>query len=205
MQLFLLGLLFFPAFATAAEFSDVPTSHPYFPAIEYVRAQGIVEGYSDNTYRADSTINRAEFTKLLVMAKFSSGTIESCMTNIAVLFSDTPHDAWFTPYICTAFRNGIVNGYPDSSFRPSNSISYAEAAKMIKETFGVEWVTSGDCTADYDRWMETSGSLDDAGNPYWWQKFTCALTAIDVLPPTYRTPEQLLTRGEMAEMIYRLR
>jgi len=192
-----------PAYAA---FSDVPSSHPYYSAIMYVKAEGIVGGYSNGTYGPGKTINRAEFAKILVAANYSQSQIETCMNNIQSLFTDTPLNAWFTSYICTAFRNNIVSGYPDMSFRPANAISFAEASKMIKEAFGVSWSPEGDqCTYSYRKWFETSGSLDDGSNPYWWQKYVCALQAINALPPSYSRPEQLVTRAEMAEMIYRIK
>lgn len=199
-----LGFSLVSVAAASNWFSDVSTTHLFYDGITFVKEKGIVEGYADGTFRPGSNINRAEFAKILVGAKFAPDEISGCMHNIESLFTDTPLDAWFTPYICTAFRNNVVSGYPDMSFRPSNSISFAEASKMIKEAYGVEWVQPGPCTASYDRWLETSGSLDDSQNPYWWQRFVCALQAIDTLPPTYKKPDQLLTRAEMADMIYRM-
>ena len=49
-------------------FQDIPTSHPNFAAITYVKDQGIVNGYPDNTYRPANLINRAEFTKIVIGA-----------------------------------------------------------------------------------------------------------------------------------------
>ena len=49
-----------------ANFSDLDSSHENYTAISYVESEGIVDGYSDGTYQADRTINRAEFTKIIV-------------------------------------------------------------------------------------------------------------------------------------------
>ncbi len=51
----LLGVLA-PLTVAAAGFRDVPSSHPNYDAILYVQEQGIVEGYSDGTYKPDQTI-----------------------------------------------------------------------------------------------------------------------------------------------------
>jgi S-layer homology domain len=191
--------------STLAAFPDVTQNHPNYAAIEYVQKAGIVSGYSDGTYHPDQNINRAEFAKILMAAKYSQNEISDCQNHIQSLFTDTPSDAWFTPYICTAFQNGIVNGYPNGSFKPTNDISFAEAAKMIQGTFDVAWVSENNsCTAQYTKWFTTSGSLDDAANPFWWQKYVCAIQAAHGLPSSYQKPEQLVTRGEMAEMVYRL-
>lgn len=207
-SLFRIGLstaLSFLCPAALASFTDVSPTHPYRDAIRFVQEQGIVEGYTDGTFRPDAGINRAEFTKILVAARFTPSEIAGCLADTQVPFSDTPPDDWFAPYVCTAFRGNIVSGYPDMSFKPSNGISYAEAAKMLKETFGVPWeapITA--CSDDYRAWYGQTGDPNDARNPYWWQKFVCALRANNLLPPTYSKPEQPLTRGEMAEMIYRM-
>ncbi len=189
----------------SATFTDVAPSHPYYQAILYLQQKGTVGGYPDGTFRANDTINRAELAKVLVAAQYPQGEINDCQGHIRSLFTDTPQKAWYTPYICTAFRNNIVSGYPDVSFRPANAISYAEAAKMIKETFDVAGPPEGSqCTSAYSKWFETSGRPDDDANPHWWQKFVCALQAVNAMPPSYEKPEQLVTRAEIAEMMYRI-
>ena len=39
-------------------FKDVPLNHPYYKEIEWMKAQGITTGWSDGTFRPDSSVNR---------------------------------------------------------------------------------------------------------------------------------------------------
>lgn len=56
-----------------------------------------------------------------------------------VLFSDVPFNSWYEVYVQQATKLGIVSGYKDSNgqptgkFRPTHSVSLAEALKMSIE------------------------------------------------------------------------
>jgi len=49
-------------------------------AVESLASQGIVGGYSDGTFRPNNPINRAEFLKILLEARYASSgqTIPDC-------------------------------------------------------------------------------------------------------------------------------
>ena len=98
-----------------ASFDDVKVFHPNFGAIEYVRKTGIVTGYDDGTFRPDQTVNRDEFTKIIVGAIlgyspdrdpsgydiYDAGNLE---------FSDVVSGEWNVPYIRIAIQEKILNG-----------------------------------------------------------------------------------------------
>lgn len=166
---------------TQAAFSDVSTQHPHAAAINYVQAQGIVKGYDDGTFRPDSTINRAELVKIVMEARF---LIPSCATNPIVNITDVPSAAWFYPYIEEAMCGGVVSGYPDGTFKPGNSVLVSEAAKIISKGFG-----------DY---------VEDTGGA-WYEGYINNLADQGALPTTISSVGSELTRGQMAEIIYRLK
>lgn len=167
-----------------ASFTDVGEDHVNFDAITYVQAAGIVEGYSDETYRPDSTINRAEFTKIIIESQFDDDTINSCLAERGdeLVFPDVPQEEWFAKYVCIAFSEGIVSGYPDGTYGPSKEISIVEAAKIIVNAFAYEV----------------------ASDEIWYKPFMVELGDRNALPVTLTEFDQSITRGEMAEMIYRL-
>ena len=49
------------------------------------------------------------------------------------VFSDT-EDHWASEYINMAYLLGIINGYPDGTYRPSNIINRAEAMTIVNNT-----------------------------------------------------------------------
>jgi hypothetical protein len=180
--------------ATAhARFFDVEPEHNYFDAIEFLTREGIVQGYENRSFQPERNINRAEFTKILVTALYPPSYIDSCIENLtepALSFPDVPHDSWFAPYICTAWTNGIVSGYPDGRFRPEEGVNFVESAKMISLGFGL-----------------TGLELPNFGkdNVLWYQPYVEFLAAQNAIPYSIIDLPQPINRGEMAELIYRMK
>ena len=164
-------------------FSDVFPTHPYFEAISFVRSEGIVTGYEDGTYRPEQYINRAEFTKIIVGANFRMEAIDRCP--LTTDFSDVTLSDWFAKYVCTAKHDGIIDGYPDATFRPGSYVNFAEASKIVVGAFGIQ-----------------TGATTN--NEVWWRPYVLALARINGLPSSFSDPNQQLTRGDMAEIIYRV-
>lgn len=174
-------------------FSDVGGCHSYYPAILYMKDFGIVEGYADGTFRPESPINRAEFTKILMHAVADPITIQACIEDpldSSLYFSDVPIGAWYEPSVCHAKGSGMIDGYPDGSFKPANLINYAEAAKIAANAYGLE--------------VDENVGSDWGGQDVWFLPYSSALLKRHAVPPTVSRFAQHLTRGEMAELIYRL-
>lgn len=172
-------------------FLDIVAS-PYGTAIDYGQQYGIVEGYADNTFRPLQTVNRAEFTKILAETYASDEEIAQCLPEYGHAFSypDASQSAWYGKYLCVAHRMMDIRGYPDGSFRPSQPINFAEAAKILANAAVLE------NEPDDARFLETT---------VWYRPYTQAMAGKDVIPPTINSYAQLVTRGEMMEMIYRLK
>jgi hypothetical protein len=51
--------------------------------------------------------------------------------NSAPAFSDVHTGDWFYGYVSSLAASGVVNGYPDGTFRPKNSVTVGEALKLI--------------------------------------------------------------------------
>ena len=162
----------------ASIFSDVETDNLYYDAITYVETYGIVEGYDDGTYRPDSEINRAEFTKILIEATFpgQATTGDDC-------FTDVPENTWYSKYVCFAKDQGILSGYSDGSFKPAQSINLAEALKITLETY-------------FDDIPEVSGA--------WYEKYWDYADSLGLILDEWDGASENLTRGAMAEEIYRI-
>ena len=174
-----LGLLLLVQPASAA-FPDTK-NHPNRAAIDFVQSAGIVSGYPDGTYRPDHSINRAEFTKILLGATEEDVSALCRMST----FSDAPLSAWYGRYVHKARCSGIVDGYSDGSFRPSATVNLAEAAKIVVNAFAIP--------------LEQVPS-----HQQWYVKYLGALHKMNALPPSVKHPSNPLTRSQMAEMIYRV-
>ncbi len=171
------------AISGAPGFSDVPKTNGNYDAINYVKASGIVKGYDDGTYKPDKTINRAEFLKILIEATYEDEEIDTCDKD-KNFFKDSPKEEWYGKYLCVGKKELIVSGYADGSFKPGSEINFVEAAKIIVNAFKYEF-------------KEVAGE--------WYIAFVKVLEEKMSVPDSIDSYEKKLTRGEMAEMIYRLK
>lgn len=157
------------------------TGHNYEIAIRYLKDNGIIEGYADGSYKPDQTVNRAEFTKIIVEAKTGSNPTSSASN----CFPDVRASEWYASYICYAKDAGIIGGYPDGYFRPANTINLAEAAKILVNTLNVQK-------------PEIESSI-------WYREYIEALQNNSYIPQSFVEFNQSVNRGEMAEMVWRIK
>jgi hypothetical protein len=172
----------------------------YGKAIEWMYEEGFANGYRDGSFRPDACVNRAEFLKMLMLA---SGTNVENYGNKS-WFYDVDYNAWYAKYLNAAVAKGVVRGYPDGSFRPQVCVNRAEAIKMASvELFGNHLVMNAGYQRPYDVYASS-----------WYAPFVdFALSSntvgrnhmrADGNGSTYFMPEKSMTRGEVAEMLYRM-
>ena len=158
-------------------FSDVDPAHANAAAIHYVQMEGIVSGYPDGEFRPENPINRAEFTKIIMETIHPEADVGTeCFTDI--------RGGWYARYVCAAKQKGIVSGYPDGSFGADRRIGFAEAAKILVHAFGIEAGTDPEV---------------------WYRPYVRALADRAAIPLSVVSIGEFITRGEMAEMIWRLK
>lgn len=107
-----------------SSFSDVSTGFWASPYIEAAKSAGIINGYPDGTYKPNANIKRGE-TAIIISNAYNLSTKDD------VFFADVPkgHDKYDA--ISRAATAGIINGYPDGSFKPSASVTREQIAVMI--------------------------------------------------------------------------
>ncbi|MBE7011263.1 MAG: S-layer homology domain-containing protein [Ruminococcaceae bacterium] len=118
--------------ASAASFTDVADSSAYYRAVEQLHKIGIIDGYTDGTFKPEQTVTRAEMAKLIAAMQ---GYAESAEGKSVTKFSDVPSTHWASGYIASATGTAI-NGLPDGTFAPDKPVKYEEAVKMIMATLG---------------------------------------------------------------------
>ncbi len=84
---------------------------------------------SDDDFRPNETINRAEAVTMLVRLADVSTSSSS------TVFSDVSSSAWYAKYVRAAYDADVVNGYDSDTFAPSNELTRAEAAVMVSNAF----------------------------------------------------------------------
>lgn len=119
-------------------FQDLKKSDEKFAAIRVLKNLGVVNGYEDGSVRLDQDINRAEFTKILIEAKSEVDDRLEIRYDAGFTFPDIDENQWYAPYVSTAKRQGIIQGYPDGTFKPEKNINFAEAYKIILKSLDID-------------------------------------------------------------------
>ena len=157
-------------------YSDVSEDAWYNNAVSTLSNAGIIDGYEDGTFKPDGNITRAEFATIAV--RFFEATYDG-----GDLFSDIAGH-WAQDYINEAANAGIVDGYPDGTFRPQQYITRAEAMTMVNRTIDrhpdadhllddmIVWPDNPETAWYYEQVQEATNSheytmnTDDEQNPY---------------------------------------
>ncbi len=130
------SLLVLPAGAAdVVRFSDV-TDRNTIMAVESLRLMGVLDGYSDNTFRPGAALNRAQFCKMAVYAM--NGEEELGLYNTVTIFPDAKPSHWASAYINMASRKGIIAGYPDGRFHPERTVTVGQAVTILLRMLGYE-------------------------------------------------------------------
>ena len=112
-------------------FDDVSPTEWYYSPIETAFLHNVVNGYTDSEgtltgfFGPDNLVLRAEFAKMVVEAF----NLEMYMPATPT-FDDVSESDWFYEYVETAAHHGIVNGYGNGMFGPSDNINRADGAVM---------------------------------------------------------------------------
>lgn len=124
--------------------------------IEKLVSRGIVN--NTEKYNPDNNLTRAEFLKIA----FNAAGWKT--TGGATLFKDVAANAWYAPYVSLAVSKGIISS-KNMNFRPNDTISRAEAAKIIVGIFGGNTAnkkitfTDVDASSDLAKYIEAAKDL----------------------------------------------
>ena len=91
---------------------------------------GIIDGFSDGTFRPYAKITRAQFAKIAV------GFFETTREDYQGYFTDVDINAWYTEYVEAAARVGLIEGFNDGTFRPNTNITRAQACVIVNRALG---------------------------------------------------------------------
>lgn len=102
---------------------------PQKPDLNKQDHMAYIHGYGNGTVRPQAPITRAETAAIFYRLLTDESRAAFYTTTNA--FSDVSAGSWYSTEVSTLARAGILNGYPDGTFRPSKAITRAEMAKII--------------------------------------------------------------------------
>lgn len=183
--------------------NDVPTSHPNYAAISLMADEGAVSGYPDGSFKPDNPVNRAELVKMII----AYNIVNVDLTPYKNCFPDVKEE-WFAPYVCYAKEAGLVNGYPDGTFKPGNNVNRVEAIKILLPAIIPD--ERMPMPADIDKAVTQPSDID--GNAWYagYLRFSVAKGLLDMQHATTNGdaynyyPAGNMSRKEVAEFIFRM-
>lgn len=147
-------------------------------------------GYPDGGVHPEATITRAEVATIFF--RLLSDEVRGAFMTDENAFSDVNDGDWFNRAVSTMAAMGVVNGYPDGTFRPNGKITRAEFAAIA-----ARFDENGDTTeADFSD-IEGHWGMDEisiAANNGWILGYT---------DNTFR-PNKYITRAEAMTLVNRV-
>ena len=178
----LASLLTVPAgAANATRFSDVADNYTA-TAIETLRLMGVLDGYSDGTFRPNAALTRAQFCKMAVYAM--DGSSELGRYSTVTIFPDVKPSFWASSYINMAAKKSIIAGFADGKFKPNQTVTAGQAVTILMRGLGYK--------------DENMGGVWPQG--YMAEAKTCGLLKSTGITSAYSA----LTRGQAAKLFLNL-
>ncbi len=182
---------------TSHVFAQYVDSSAYANAVISLSSSGVIDGGGD--VRLDDPVNRAEALKIILLAqnKFALD-VENAKTSMPPLslFPDVYQTEWYAPYIEVGFRNGLIKGYPDGRFWPHGGVKVAEAAAMLTRSYRESSGASA---------FRTSDDLPNEPDQWYTEALSAVLARNAVMPGSRLRAGNLMTRGQLFDMVYRMR
>src|SRR5262245_45632999 len=150
--------------ARSHDFPDVDDTNPFHDDIGWMVEHGFISGYVDgNFHPADSLSRQAVVQILWKMSDSPAGPFPP------EPFTDVGPGNQFYTAVTWAYSTGVIGGYADGTFRPTNAITRQALGAMLHDLSGIERlygnVTFSDVPSTHAfaldiRWWVASGQAD---------------------------------------------
>lgn len=128
-------------------FADVMDENAwYYDAVYAAYDAGLMNGVGEGLFAPNATLDRATLATVLYREAgepAAKGTAS---------FTDIAEGQWYTDAVNWAAEQGVVNGYPDGTFRPEAPITRQEMATMLYRFWklqGGKYAPKADVLANY--------------------------------------------------------
>ncbi|MCL2402218.1 MAG: S-layer homology domain-containing protein [Oscillospiraceae bacterium] len=147
-------------------------------------------GFPDMTIRPRANITRAEVAT--VFFRLISDEFRAEMWSQTNEFSDVHSAQWLNNATSTLTNAGLLRGFPDGTFRPTNTITRAEFAAIVARLTDMSYSDTSTFDDISGHWAETYINVLAANG---W--------AVGYPDGTFR-PEAAITRAEVAAIVNRM-
>ena len=122
--------------AGAADFED-DGDITYQEAVNVIAGIGVVDGYSDGTFDPDGVLTRGAAAKIICNLILGPTTADALSASSAP-YRDVPTTNTFAGYITYCSQQGIISGYADGTFRPTDTLSGNAFMKILLGALGYD-------------------------------------------------------------------
>ena len=168
--------------STLVKFLDVAYSDWYYNCVTQLAALGIVQGYTDETFRPNNTITCGEALKLVLMVTGRVSLSDSAATG----------DHWASGYLNAAVQAGILE--PGDVYSLDNPITRRFMAKLVSCAMNLPDLGTGEAP------------FSDTDNVY-----AARLYQFGIMEGSFNAdgqrvydPEGLVTRAQLAAIVWRI-
>ncbi|QKS72682.1 S-layer homology domain-containing protein [Paenalkalicoccus suaedae] len=130
LSLFIALALVFSIMPSIYAMSDVNVGDWFYQDVTYIQNQGYIQGFPDGTFKPQTHVTREQVALILGRYAYSSPPAIRSTS-----FSDVGTNSQAAPYIRAFSDQGIINGYPDGTFRPNQTIKRGDMAMIIAKGF----------------------------------------------------------------------
>jgi len=120
-----------PKTVAFSQFNDVPKTHMYANEINALQQAGIFKADNKGKFYPEKLITRAEMAKILAIAFGLEAKVDYS-------FKDVKDDNEFAPYIKALYSKGVITGYRDGTFKPTEALSRQHYAVMLYRAKNVD-------------------------------------------------------------------
>ncbi len=194
-------LLFSVNSAFALQYKDVPIGFWAYGQIDELSNEELISGFSDNTFRPNSRITRAEYCALIIKAIGQ----ENIPIETMYSFEDLPNTNWAWGYVERAINLDIIKPASESYFYPKDPVTRRE-----RITFLLNILKSEDITKKEAIQALQNAYLDFDDIPDWFKVTAGKAEVLGVIakePPRekYLDYDRYITRAQMAVFLYNLK
>lgn len=122
-----------PVYPPLPDFSDVPSSSPFYGYIEAAVKGGIINGVGYGLFDPMGCLTRAQIAKIEVIALGDNAAALSYMDQATNFTDDSSIPFWARGYVVEAVALGLVHGYPDGSYAPNASMTSSDESFFLAQ------------------------------------------------------------------------
>ena len=178
------------------EFSDLAGYTGAIPAIEFLKENGVIGGYSDGTFRPTAATSRAAYAAMVCRLFGFKAEVKGNP------YPDVSRNSWCAETAAAARKYGVIYGDKNGRFNPTASVTKQQAVVMLQRAMEASGREIPAASTAILRNYRDSASVSDYAKAA--MSNMIALGVVEADYYGYLKPDAPITRVEMATILYRL-